>query len=186
MLLWFLMITVPLTSVAQDKRYHGDGIDDVLRYVPIVAVATMKIAGCKGDSCSWNQFAINAGGSLVLTVLTTKALKEVIHHRRPDGTDNKGFPSGHTSFAFAGATILWREYGKVSPWITVGGYAAATITAIDRVRRNRHTWDDVLAGAALGFACTEFSYWIGNKILRKNKNCNITFAPNGIAMVYQF
>ena len=87
---------------------------------------------------------------------------------RPDGTDNESFPSGHTSVAFCGATTLMHEYRKVSPWIGVAGYAVATGVAVDRVRRNRHHWEDVVAGAAIGVASAEAGYLIGDWILGKN------------------
>ena len=88
---------------------------------------------------------------------------------RPDGTDNESFPSGHTAVAFCGATVLHKEYGKTSPWISVAGYTVATITAVDRVRRNRHHWEDVAAGAAIGFLSAQASYWIVDKITGKKK-----------------
>ena len=100
------------------KRYHGDGIDNVLEYVPTMAVFGLKALGVESES-SWKKrltvsvvsFAMNAG--------VTYALKHTIHEKRPDGTDNRSFPSGHTSIAFCGATTLMHEYYKVSPWIGV-------------------------------------------------------------------
>ena len=115
---------------------------------------------------------------------------------RPDGTDNRSFPSGHTAIAFSGATVLHKEFGKTSPWISVAGYAVATITAVDRVRRNRHHWEDVATGAAIGFLSAQASYWIVDKITAKCKKkdadgntieeeqkIQIGVAPDGLAMV---
>lgn len=88
------------------------------------------------------------------------------------------------------------EYRKVSPWIGVAGYAVATGVAVDRVRRNRHHWEDVVAGAAIGVASAEAGYLIGDWILGKNKkkgkesdgekekdindNISLSIAPTGI------
>lgn len=106
---------------------------------------------------------------------------------RPDGTDNHSFPSGHTAVAFCGATTLMHEYRKVSPWIGVAGYAVATIVAVDRVRRNRHHWGDVVAGAAIGVASAETGYWIGDIILEKGKkkkqDVSLSVAPMGMTLV---
>lgn len=169
------------------KRFHGDGIDNVLQYVPTVAVFGLKVCGVKTDT-SWKKrltvsvasFAVNAG--------VTYALKRTIHERRPDGTDNRSFPSGHTSIAFCGATSLMHEYYKVSPWIGVAGYAVATTVAVDRVRRNRHHWGDVVAGAAIGCLSAEAGYLIGDLILGKDKNnddVSLAVSPMGLELKLQ-
>lgn len=169
------------------KRFHGDGIDNVLQYVPTVAVFGLKVCGVKTDT-SWKKrltvsvasFAVNAG--------MTYALKRTIHERRPDGTDNRSFPSGHTSIAFCGATSLMHEYYKVSPWIGVAGYAVATTVAVDRVRRNRHHWGDVVAGAAIGCLSAEAGYLIGDLILgkdKKNDDVSLAVSPMGLELKLQ-
>lgn len=178
------------------KRYHGDGIDNVLEYVPTMAVFGLKALGVESES-SWKKrltvsvvsFAMNAG--------VTYALKHTIHEKRPDGTDNRSFPSGHTSIAFCGATTLMHEYYKVSPWIGVAGYAVATTVAVDRVRRNRHRWGDVVAGAAIGCASAELGYLIGNLILgkdkkgedgkdKKNDNLSLAVSPMGASIIISY
>ncbi len=179
------------------KRYHGDGIDDVLQYTPMAASFLLKAAGVKCRS-SWEQRLYKSGASFILCSGTTYLLKHSIHKMRPDGTDNRSFPSGHTAIAFSGATVLHKEFGKTSPWISVAGYAVATITAVDRVRRNRHHWEDVATGAAIGFLSTQASYWIVDKITAKSKKkkkdvdgntieeeqkIQIGVAPDGLAMV---
>ncbi len=162
------LLALPMNGLAQYKRYHGDGIDNVLQYTPMAASFVLKIAGVKGRS-TWEERIIKSAGTFVLCAGTTYALKHAIHSTRPDGTDNQSFPSGHTAVAFCGATVLHKEYGKVSPWISVAGYTVATITAVDRVRRNRHHWGDVAAGAAIGWLSAEASYWIVDKIMGKKK-----------------
>ena len=179
------------------KRYHGDGIDDVLQYTPMAASFLLKAAGVKCRS-SWDQRLYKSGASFILCSGTTYLLKHSIHKMRPDGTDNRSFPSGHTAIAFSGATVLHKEFGKTSPWISVAGYAVATITAVDRVRRNRHHWEDVATGAAIGFLSAQASYWIVDKITAKSKKkkkdadgntieeeqkIQIGVAPDGLAMV---
>lgn len=175
---------IDATAVNNYKRYHGDGIDNVLQYVPTVAVFGLKMCGVKTET-SWKKrltvsvasFAVNAG--------VTYVLKCSIHEKRPDGTDNRSFPSGHTSIAFCGATSLMHEYYKVSPWIGVAGYAVATTVAVDRVRRNRHRWGDVVAGAAIGCLSAEAGYLIGNTILgkdKKNDDLSLAVSPVGFEL----
>lgn len=179
------------------KRYHGDGIDDVLQYTPMAASFLLKAAGLKCRS-SWEQRLYKSGASFILCSGTTYLLKHSIHKMRPDGTDNRSFPSGHTAIAFSGATVLHKEFGKTSPWISVAGYTVATITAVDRVRRNRHHWEDVATGAAIGFLSAQASYWIVDKInakckkkkkdadgntIEEEQKIQIGVAPDGLAMV---
>ena len=167
----------------QYKRYHGDGIDNVLEYVPTAAVFGLKLLGVPAES-SWKRRLTVSVVSFGINAAVTYSLKHTI---RPDGTDNHSFPSGHTAVAFCGATTLMHEYRKVSPWIGVAGYAVATTVAVDRVRRNRHHWGDVVAGAAIGVASAEAGYWIGDIILGKGKkkkqDVSLSVAPMGMTLV---
>ena len=170
----------------QYKRYHGDGIDNVLEYVPTAAVFGLKLLGVPAES-SWKLRLTVSVVSFGINAAVTYSLKHTIHEMRPDGTDNHSFPSGHTAVAFCGATTLMHEYRKVSPWIGVAGYAVATTVAVDRVRRNRHHWGDVVAGAAIGVVSAEAGYWIGDIILGKGKkkkqDVSLSVAPMGMTLV---
>ena len=105
-------------------------------------------------------------------------LKSTIHETRPDGSDNRSFPSGHATVAFAGATVLHNEFGRDLPWISVIGYSIATLTAVDRVVAQRHHWHDVAAGAAIGVLSTELCYFISDRII-KNNNVSVAFNGRG-------
>lgn len=167
------------------EEYHGDGIDNVLQYVPFAAVLTLKALGVESRS-DWGQMLVSTAASCVIDAGVCYTMKHTIHSMRPDRTDNRSFPSGHTAIAFAGATLMAKEYGRVSPWITVGGYAVATVTAIDRVRRNRHRWGDVAAGAAIGVAAAEAGYYIGRLILPDHKNYALAVSPQGFNLVVRW
>jgi len=60
------------------------------------------------------------------------------------------FPSGHTTVAFAAATVFALEY-KDKPIIPIIAYSAATMIGLSRITQNAHWSTDVLVGAALGF-----------------------------------
>lgn len=175
---------IDITSVrdANAKPFHGDGIDDVLEYTPFAAVIALKAFGVESKS-EWGRLAVNTAASFVFTAGTCYTMKHTIHNMRPDRTDNHSFPSGHAAFAFAGATLMANEYGHVSPWITVGGYAVATFTAVDRVRRNRHNLGDVVIGAAVGVAAAEAGYYLGGLILPDHKNYSLSVSPVGMNLV---
>jgi membrane-associated phospholipid phosphatase len=172
-------------SANAQKPYHGDGMDNWLRFVPIASAYTLKAVGVESAS-SWKRLAVNTGTSLALTAATTWALKHTVRERRPDWTDRRSFPSGHTSIAFAGATILDKEFRKVSPWISVAGYAVATGVAVDRVARNRHHWYDVAAGAAIGVGGTFFGYWIGDKMTGEHSRYAVGVDENGVTAIVYF
>ena len=151
----------------------GDGVDDVLQHTPMASVFALKAFGMDNQT-SWTELTLTAASSYILSAGTAYTLKHVISEKRPDDSDRRSFPSGHATFAFAGATVLSHEFGHRSPWITVGGYGVATLTALDRIRRDRHYWHDVCAGAAIGIAATELTYFLKQKLV-KNKNMDVAF-----------
>jgi hypothetical protein len=83
----------------------------------------------------------------ILTQSLTQAAKFAVARTRPDGSNNRSFPSGHASGSFATATVLQRHYG----WkVGVPAYAIASYIAASRLSNARHYLSDVLVGAAVG------------------------------------
>jgi membrane-associated phospholipid phosphatase len=83
----------------------------------------------------------------VLTQTLTFALKFAVARERPDGSDNRSFPSGHASGTFATATVLQRRYGWQAG---IPAYAVAGYVGCSRLNEGRHYLSDVVFGAALG------------------------------------
>ncbi|MEO8404836.1 MAG: phosphatase PAP2 family protein, partial [Chitinophagaceae bacterium] len=63
---------------------------------------------------------------------------------------NQSFPSGHTTAAFAAATVYAMEY-KNRPWVPILSYSAATLIGLSRITENKHWFTDVFVGATLGY-----------------------------------
>jgi membrane-associated phospholipid phosphatase len=63
---------------------------------------------------------------------------------------NSSFPSGHTTVAFAAATVYALEY-KDKPWVPILCYTSASLIGLSRITENKHWVTDVVAGAALGY-----------------------------------
>lgn len=63
---------------------------------------------------------------------------------------NNSFPSGHTTVAFAAATVYALEY-KNKPLVPILSYTAATLVGLSRMTENKHWITDVVSGAALGY-----------------------------------
>ena len=168
---------MPLVTISAQQK-HSDTFNDITQHVPLVTMLTLKAAGVDNGRGWWETLG-TAAAAYIISDAITYGLKHTVKETRPDHSDHYSFPSGHTTLAFSGATILHKEYGHVSPWISVGGYAVATLTAIDRVRRDRHHWYDVAAGAGIGVVCTHLTYYLSDKLFGK-RDVNITFSGNSV------
>lgn len=85
----------------------------------------------------------------ILSQTVVQALKFTVRRQRPDFSNNKSFPSGHSASMFATATVLHRYYG----WkVGAPAYALGTYVAMARMAWNRHHATDVVMGAGFGIA----------------------------------
>ena len=85
----------------------------------------------------------------VLSQAMVQTLKYTVRRDRPDGSNDKSFPSGHSASMFATATVLNRHYG----WkVGVPAYALGSYVALARMAWNRHHATDVVMGAGFGIA----------------------------------
>jgi len=106
-----------------------------------------------GGKATGNKKLAYAGRDIVRAQLLSQSLvqtlKYTVRRDRPDLSDNKSFPSGHSASMFATATVLQRYYGwKIgAPAYAVGGYVA-----LARMAWNRHHASDVVMGAGFGIA----------------------------------
>ena len=131
--------------------------DDYLIFTPIVAVYGLDALGVK---------ARHRFGDRTLRLLTAEAISQAIvlplktytHVERPDGSDFRSFPSGHTAQAFVGATFMHKELGSLSPWYSIGAYTTATAMGVLRIMNNKHWLSDVLVGAGAGLLSTNVAY----------------------------
>ena len=92
---------------------------DWLQYAPLAAPWILKATGVPTRS-GWGRMAVSQGIATMLMAGSVKTLKETVSSTRPDGSDTHSFPSGHTAWAFMGATMMARELADVSPWYAVG------------------------------------------------------------------
>jgi len=149
------------------KTHDADVLDYGLAFSPLAVTWGLKAAGVQSRSKTPRMLVANAL-AYGLTFGITQTWKNLADEMRPNGANKKSMPSGHAAMAFASATILQREYGYISPWISVGGYATATATQYLRVRRNEHWLTDTYVGAGVGAIATNFAYFITDKIFGEN------------------
>lgn len=134
-----LSIAAPSPAGASEKGWDDAGT--VAKNA--LVVAAFGVPAIKGD---W-EGVLQAGGSIGGTIIVTQGLKEAIPSRRPDGSDNRSFPSGHTSTSFAAAATLHNRHGWEAG---LPAYAVAAFVGVSRVEARRHRVGDVLVGAAIG------------------------------------
>ena len=135
---------------------------------------------------NWQRFAVNTIASVGVAYAGKTVLKAMIKEERPDHSDNKSFPSGHASMAFAAARSIDKEFRKDNIWIPIAGYAAATAVAVERVARDRHHWYDVVAGGAVGIGAAELTWWLSDKFLGTGKNLSVGTSGQTIDVTYNF
>lgn len=151
-------------------------LDNYTQLAPAAVMVGLKAAGVKSRS-SWGRMLLSDALSTALMTATVQGLKRSTNVMRPDGSDNHSFPSGHTATAFMTATMLSKEYGYKSPWISVGAYSVATATGLMRMANNKHWLSDVMVGAGVGIMATEFGYWLAD-IICKDKGLNVRNKTN--------
>ena len=135
---------------------------------------------------NWPRFAVNTIASVGVAYVGKTALKAMVKEERPDHSDNKSFPSGHTAMAFAAARSIDKEFRKESIWIPIAGYAAATAVGIERVANDRHHWYDVVAGAAVGYGAAELTWYLSDKLLGPSSKVALTTTGNTVDVTYNF
>jgi membrane-associated phospholipid phosphatase len=111
--------------------------------------------------------------ALILSEVYSEVMKRAVHRTRPDGSDRFSFPSGHTTAAFAWATVANAHYGAK---VGIPSYLLAGAIGASRLVKDKHYLSDVLAGATLG-------YIVGRTVVHENgeppaRKTRISLAPS--------
>lgn len=138
------------------EDFHSD-LDDYLQYAPVAELYLADILGVKGRNHWFDQTKYLLISNL-LTSGITQGLKYITLKERPNGAPY-AFPSGHTSFAFNNAAVLYKEFTETSPLLAYSGYAFAASTGVYRMLNNRHWLSDVILGAGIGMLVVELVYY---------------------------
>lgn len=115
--------------------------------------------------------------TLGVAMTISTALKYSIQRERPfkrypldiiqrDEVGTASFPSGHTTAAFASATVLSLSYKKW--YVALPAYAYAGLMGYSRMRLGVHYPSDVLGGMVLGIG-TGLLTWQIDKMLQRKK-----------------
>lgn len=149
---FFLLITllIPINAIAQPCVKCGDNlippytgearkIADITSYVAVgVEIGIDSWKSWKSDN---RKLAFEKQALRTISVIgITEVTKLIIHRTRPDGSDNKSFPSEHTALAFA-------SLHSMSLTISI---PLSSLTALGRMKADRHYLTDVAIGAVIG------------------------------------
>ena len=150
---------------------YGNLYEDQIRYVPAIAAYAISFCGVKSEHRFIDRSVILAMSYIASDFVVYNG-KMITKSLRPPGRtytsirDIYSLPSQHAAMAFVAATFLDHELGYISPWISIGGYAAASWVGIARVANNYHWTSDVLMGAAVGIVMTNATYWVYDVIMK--------------------
>ena len=99
------------------------------------------------DGKAGKVHALRSADALGTSMVFAYGLKGLFKEKRPDSNEHDSFPSGHATAAFAVATMESQYHPRQAAlWFT-----GATLISASRLTLHRHTFGDVLAGAALGY-----------------------------------
>ena len=152
-------------------------IDDYLVFAPAASVYALDLINVKSANDPLNQTLLFAKTSAI-TLVTVYGLKYITQETRPDGSNNHSFPSSHTAFAFAYATVLHQEFKDQSVWISIAGYSAASAVGALRIANNAHWLNDVLIGAGIGMLSTKLVYATHRNKYKSNWPKKSALLPN--------
>lgn len=148
-------------------------------YLAALTAATWGFGSLTGNT-EIRQTGTSMMKGLLLDVIAVSTLKTVVGRTRPDGSDTRSFPSGHTSGAFTISTILSRRHGLK---VGIPAFGLATFTAIARMEDNRHYFSDVVAGAAIGIAVGQL---VTPKAREASRGLQVVAGPSKVGLRMKF
>lgn len=189
---------------ADDRPWIGDAASAVTTMGGPGAWATAGAfygAGLLFKDERARETGILAASAMLQTFLVGNAVKGLTGRQRPfyaDGEDHwsgpiglvkrydpdtqgkyVSFPSGHTSTAFALATVIALQY-RDEPWVPVLAYTVAGSVGLSRMALDRHWASDVLVGAVLGHAIARLV--VRGHERRRRLVAALACSPRGVAL----
>jgi hypothetical protein len=143
---------------------HAESASDTLRDIAVASYLVTAIVAPSDTLKSRFDGLLVGGTTLLVDRALVDGLKQVTDRERPDGSNNRSWPSGHTSLAAVSAnmTVGNLNYVNMPRWArltaNVGLYGTAAATGWARVEAGKHFPSDVLAGYAIGSFLARFAY----------------------------
>jgi membrane-associated phospholipid phosphatase len=187
-----------------DRRVHSRFVDRVTNtFEPLgstdawVVLGLFYAGGVAADDSRARATAVDGVlSTAIASGIVTSALKTAVGRKRPHDTGktfdfapfsgNASFPSGHSTHAFAVASVIATHYD--SYWIKGLSYGSAAIVAYARIHHQAHFLSDVTTGAVIGTA-------VGRSVVHHNQRerSRYTLVPAvgprgqpGVALAFSF
>ncbi|HEY4423559.1 MAG TPA: phosphatase PAP2 family protein [Pyrinomonadaceae bacterium] len=176
---WVIPSGIGFMALVTTDRITGDEIFEADRQVKasrwisnagsvygLGAVAgTFYLIGRKKNNYRARETGVLSAEAMINSLIVEGALKGITQRARPlDGHERSeffdggsSFPSGHSTQAWAIATVIAHEY-KDRPAVQIAAYGIASAVSVARFTGHKHYLSDVLAGSALGFGIGKFVY----------------------------
>jgi len=164
------------------KRHEGqyDGFNRVFSEnhstgAVLLTPAAFYVAGLIGRDSYLKRTGLLAAEAWVSVDITAIAFRSAMRRTRPTAVppgasfsdtwfqtganpmkSAGSFPSGHTGWSFAVASVVARRHGKKHKWVPFLAYGLASIGAISRLTTQQHYLSDDFFGAALGYSIGRF------------------------------
>lgn len=179
------------TAIINKYGINRSKIDDYTQHIPIILLYGNQFFSNPKTvtTTSITKQLIVAEG---LSLSSMLILKYLSNKKRPNG-GKFSFPSGHTSYAFASATLLYLNLKEHKPLLAYSGFLIAGMTGTFRVIKNKHWVSDVLFGAGLGmlssFLSFQFDLFNCKGIATDNNSFNplyLSVSDNGLVVKLSF
>ncbi len=204
---WLMTYDKEAYDFIRDKR--GNFTQNVSRYFlePLGSgLITLPVLLCMFGYNQWqgqsyhSEAASQAVKAFIISATFGEGAKLLLHRWRPSETDDPyrfdgpglsferdAMPSGHTSTAFAVATVF-AEYYQDNWLIPIVSYSMASLVGLSRIHDGKHWPSDVFAGALLGHVVGKTISKHGNLAKKKKISMYPLMNPNEtrICIYYQF
>jgi PAP2 superfamily len=158
-----------LDSITEAIEPFGGGHSDKV-------MAAFLLAGIRNEKARHVAFDAIVSTTLASKVITP-GLKQVFDRERPNAGDDPAFPSGHSTQAFALATVIASHYEQ--RWVRWLAYGLAGGVGFSRVYHDAHWTSDVLAGAGVGWL-------VGRTVVTTNRKFRVTPVKDGVVIWVSF
>ena len=127
--------------------------------------ATFYIIGRKTNNSRARETGILAAQAAIDGIIVSSALKVTTQRARPDAERERieffdggnSFPSGHSTQAWAVATVIANEYHDQRK-VQIAAYGIASAVSLARFTGGKHYISDVLIGSLLGYGIGQYVY----------------------------
>jgi hypothetical protein len=175
-------------SIRDEMRRHAPnnngfmlGVERFGAEYSLAVLGGFYVAGAVGNNNTATAVAQDGlAASIIASGIITPTIKFITGRARPrenagtatfhpfstNYSSNSSFPSGHTTQAFALASVIANHYNET--WVTCSSYTVAGLVGAARSYHGAHFASDVLAGALIGTLVGK-SVVAHNKSLRSRK-----------------